>query len=222
MYFYFLAEDLSSKFLIDELMIKFKHAYSDVYYDCKAFRGIGGFTKKNTVKETKTGKLLNDLTTYLRGFNKKLTGIDATIVVMLDNDERCTDAFRKELEEIIINNNITVDHILAIAVEEMEAWLLGDINALYEAYPNAKKNIVLSYKQDSICGTWETLANAIYPGGLVKMKKECPTYIEKGKIKAEWAARIGKHMNIYNNASPSFQHFISEMTNRLDNVFLKA
>lgn len=218
MYFYFLAEDLSSKFLIDELMSKFQHIYKDLYYDCKAFRGIGGFTKKNTVKETKTGKLLNDLSTYLRGFNKKLTGINATVIVILDNDERCADSFRKEIEDTISHNNITIDHILAIAVEEMEAWLLGDSNALYKAYPNAKKNIVSGYKQDSICGTWETLANAIYPGGLAKMKKECPTYMEKGKIKSEWAARVGKHMDIHNNASPSFQYFISEMTKRLDNA----
>ena len=42
------------------------------FYSCKYFHGIGGFAKKGTVKEIKTGKLLNDLVTYLKGYDKSL------------------------------------------------------------------------------------------------------------------------------------------------------
>ena len=214
MYFYYLIEDQSGKRLIDELMKKVKFEYPDIEYACKAFHGIGGFTKKNTVKETKTGKLLNDLSTYLRGFNKSLKDADAAVVVVLDNDDRDTAAFKAELKNIIKNNSITVDHIFALAVEEIEAWLLGDAAAVLNAYPKAKKSVLTDYVQDSICGTWEVLANAVYPGGLSKMNKDCPTYREKGKIKSDWAEKIGAFMDIDNNKSPSFNCFIKELKAR--------
>ena len=214
MYFYFLTEDESSRILIEILMNKVQLQYPELLYECKSFRGIGGFTKKNTVKETKTGKLLNDLTTYLKGFDKALRGIDATVVVVVDNDDRKTESLRGALEEIVENNGIQLDHIFAIAIEEVEAWLLGDKKAVLEAYPNAKKIFLNDYIQDSICGTWELLANAIYPGGLTKMHKECPTYREKGKKKAEWSKNIGMAMDIQNNLSPSFNYFMDEILKR--------
>lgn len=214
MYFYFLTEDESSKILIEVLMAKVQLQYPDVLYECKSFRGIGGFTKKNTVKETKTGKLLNDLTTYLKGFDKALRGIKATAVVVVDNDDRETEVLKEELKEIVRANGIQLDHIFAIAVEEIEAWLLGDKKAVLEAYPGAKKAVLNAYIQDSICGTWELLANAIYPGGLAKMHKECPSYREKGKKKAEWSKNIGMAMDIQNNLSPSFNYFMGEVLKR--------
>lgn len=215
MYFYFLIEDQSGETLIHKVMQKMQDKYSDLYYDCKAFKGIGGFTQKNTVKETKNGKLLDSLTTYLRGFNKSLANTDSTVVVVLDNDDRNTEEFTQTLKALVEQNSITIDHIFAIAVEEMESWLLGDFTAILTAYPNAKQNVINSYVQDSICGTWELLADAIYPGGLTKMKKECPTYKEKGLIKSEWASNIGTYMDLNKNQSPSFNYFIKEIERRL-------
>lgn len=69
MFVYFLLEDMSSGVLIDILMEKFVARYPNASYKSRSFKGLGGFTKKNTVKETRTGKLLDDLATYLRGFN---------------------------------------------------------------------------------------------------------------------------------------------------------
>lgn len=222
MYFYFLVEDSSGKVLVDLLMKKIQSKYRDIdiYYDIKAFKGLGGFTKKNTVKETKTGKLLNDLTTFLKGFNKSLGGLsyNATVVIVVDNDNRNTEDFRRTLDEIVDRNSITIDHVFAIAVEEMEAWLIGDINAVLTAYPNAKRHVLDEYIQDSICGTWETLANAIYRGGLAKMRKECPSYMDIGRVKAEWAKKIGTYIDIENNNSPSFKMFMEEVQRRCVNM----
>ena len=177
MHFQYLIEDQSSAVLIDEIMIKVIEKHPNITYDCKAFKGIGGFTKKNTVKETKSGKLLNDLATYLRGFNKSLSGIPAVIVVILDNDDNDTDEFRRSLENVANQNMITMDYVFCIAVEEVEAWLLGDESAILTAYPNARMAPLYSYVQDSICGTWEVLADVVYPGGVQKIRKNKFSYI---------------------------------------------
>lgn len=218
MHFQFLIEDQSGAALIEILMKRISLTNEGTTYNCKPFKGIGGFTKKNTVKETKSGKLLNDLATYLRGFNKSLQYIPAVIIVVLDNDTRNTEEFAAELNRVAQQNMITVDHVFCIAVEEVEAWLLGDEDAILAAYPLAKVQQLHAYVQDSICGTWEVLADAVYPGGVSKLKKECSTYIEIGNCKIEWAQKIGSHMNLEHNNSPSFNHFITEITKRLSIV----
>lgn len=215
MHFQFLIEDQSSAALIEILMQRISLTNEYVTFNCKSFKGLGGFTKKNTVKETKTGKLLNDLATYLRGFNKSLQNISAVIIVVLDNDTRNTEDFLSELNQIAHQNMIDVDHVFCIAIEEVEAWLLGDEAAILAAYPSAKLQQLHTYVQDSICGTWEVLADVIYPGGTSKLKKDCPTYIEIGKCKSEWAQKIGVHMDIAHNNSPSFNYFITEINKRL-------
>ena len=55
MHFQYLVEDQSGAALIRILMQKIVELYPNATYDCKGFRGIGGFTRKNTIKETKTG-----------------------------------------------------------------------------------------------------------------------------------------------------------------------
>lgn len=215
MHFQFLIEDQSSAALIEILMRKISLGNENITFNCKSFKGIGGFTKKNTVKETKSGKLLNDLAIYLRGFNKSLQNIPATVIVVLDNDQHETEVFLTQLKQLAYQNKITVDCVFCIAVEEMEAWLLGDEAAIQAAYPSAKLAKLRTYKQDSICGTWEFLAEVVYPGGISKLKKECQTYMEVGKCKSEWAKNIGIHMDITCNNSPSFNYFIAEINKRI-------
>lgn len=218
MHFQFLVEDQSGAALIEILMQRISRTNGSITYNCKSFKGLGGFTKKNTVKETKSGKLLNDLATYLRGFNKSLQYIPAVIFVVLDNDTRDTEKFLAELNRVAQQNMITVDHVFCVAVEEIEAWLLGDEVAILAAYPRAKVQPLHTYIQDSICGTWEVLADVIYPGGVTKLKKECQTYLEIGECKSEWAQKIGSHMNMEHNNSPSFNYFMTEINKRLSIV----
>lgn len=215
MHFQFLIEDKSSAALIEILMQKIASAEKNVTFSCNAFKGLGNFIKKNTVKEIKTGKLLNDLAMYLRGFNKSLQWFPSALFVVLDNDDRNTDEFRENLKQVSLKNGITIDHVYCIAVEEIEAWLLGDENAILAAYPDAKLAKLHAYVQDSICGTWEVLAEVVYPGGIVKLQKDCSSYIEVGKCKNEWAKNIGVHMDISHNKSTSFMYFISEINKRI-------
>ena len=215
MHFQYLVEDQSGAALIRILMQKIVELYPNATYDCKGFRGIGGFTRKNTIKETKTGKLLNDLATYLRGFDRSLQSFPSVIIVVLDSDDHDVQQFRSELEAVAMQNMIKIDHVFCLAVEEIEAWLLGDRHALLSAYPYAKMHVLNTYVQDSICGTWEVLADAVYPGGTSKLSREHASFIEIGKLKAEWAQNIGIHMDLKSNESPSFNDFIHEIERRL-------
>lgn len=217
MHFQFLIEDLSGRILIEQVMSKLIAARKDITCDYKAFRGIGGFQKKWDPKTAKTQKLLNDLPIFLRGYNRSLSvsGYKAALIIVLDNDQNNPDEFNKKLEELAKAQNISIDYVFCVAVEEMEAWLLGDRNAVLTAYPNARISILNEYEQDSICGTWEKLASAIYSGGLAKFKKENITYKDVGKQKCEWAEQIGQHMDVHINQSLSFQRFVRAIEKRL-------
>ena len=60
------------------------------------------------------------------------------------------------------------------------------------------------------------MADVVFKGGLKKFKKECPTYREVGRYKAEWAEQIGAYLDLNNNKSPSFQFFISALRARVE------
>ena len=214
MYYQLLIEDQSGAALLAIIMEKVKQTYPAITYNIKPFHGIGHITKKNTVKETKTGKLLNDLATYLRGFNRSLQHIPSVIVVVLDNDDNDPAEFKRSLEKVAEQNKIAVDHVFCLAIEEIEAWILGDEAAILAAYPNAKQASLRRYTQDSICGTWETLADVVYNGGQKEMRKR--HFSERGRIKEEWARSIGPHLDLSKNQSPSFKIFISEIYKRAD------
>ena len=66
MYFQFLIEDPSGQILVERVMEKIKAVHPGMEYSCKSFHGIGGFTRRNTVKETKDGsaKLKKDGQSY--------------------------------------------------------------------------------------------------------------------------------------------------------------
>lgn len=219
MYVQFLIEDRSTEKLVCHVMDKLKARYSDKYidYDTRSFKGIGHLPKKGTAIERKTGQLLNDLPMFLRAFDKKLRKLPgAVIIVVLDNDKRDQTEFQRQLKELSEQNMILIDHAFCIAVKEMEAWLLGDIEAIEKAYPNAKKTAIKDYVQDEIGDTWEILANMIYPGGVNKLQKNASgSYGLIGEMKAEWADRIRKMLELDKNISPSFNAFIHELTIRV-------
>lgn len=212
MHIQFLIEDLSGQVLIQKVMEKLAGSFT---YDCKPFKGIGGFKKKEKVTDIKTNKLLTDLVIYLKGYDKAFQNYDACIFVVLDNDTRNTAEFRRELEQKAEDLNMSTECVFCIAVEEMEAWLLGDEKALLQAYPDVKISKYRDYVQDSICGTWEFLADIVYKGGIKNFRKQCPTYREIGKYKAEWAERIGSYLDLEDNKSESFQYFIENLRRRI-------
>lgn len=219
MYFQFLIEDRSTEILVNHVMDKLKDQYTgnDIFWNVKSFSGIGHLQKKGNVMQQKTEKLLNNLPRYMRGIGKALQKMpNAALIVVLDNDKRDIQQFKQELEDTAVSNMILCDYVFCVAIKEMEAWLLGDTEAIRAAYPNAKMQYIKKYEQDAICETWEVLADMVYPKGLTELRKKAGNaYTEIGKAKCEWADRIGRHIHLHENNSPSYQYFINELEKRI-------
>lgn len=144
--------------------------------------------------------LLDQLPRLLRGY-AKTPGVDA-VVVVLDTDQRDCKTFLQELKELAVACGTQSTTMFRLAIEELEAWYLGDQPALLKAFPRAKLSVLAGYVQDSQCDTWELMANAVYPGGATAVKRV--GWPLPGQIKNEWAEKIGPHMSLYSNRSPSF------------------
>ena len=101
-------------------MKKIQRLYPDkeILYDSKAFAGIGHLRTTGNVMERKGGNLLNNLQMYLKAFDKTLRnmGNQAAIIVVLDNDQREPEEFRRQLEQVAINSLLLTHYIYAIAV----------------------------------------------------------------------------------------------------------
>lgn len=168
------------------------------------YRGIGRLPKGlNPAGDPAKRILLDQLPRLLRGYGKT-PGIDA-VVVVLDTDTRNCAAFLRELVSIAAACHSPVNTLFRLAIEELEAWYLGDRAALLSAYPKAKVDILNRYTQDSVCNTWEFLADAVHSGGSLAIKRA--GWPLPGQIKHEWAEKIGPRMNPAQNLSPSFRKF---------------
>jgi hypothetical protein len=168
------------------------------------YKGIGRIPPGLTPKTEASKRILLDrLPKILRGIGKT-PGIDA-VVVVLDTDNRDCGAFLAELKQIANESDSVSDTLFRLAVEEIEAWYFGDQAALLTAYPRAKRDVLGKYIQDSVCGTWELLADAVHTGGSAAIKKA--GWPLPGQVKHEWAQKIGPLMVPGRNISPSFGKF---------------
>jgi len=197
-----LVEDSSGEKLLQSLLPQILGPLGDPHtWRLHAYKGIGRIPRGLVATGDPAKRiLLNQLPRLLRGYGNT-PGIDA-VVVVLDADERNCKAFLKELNAVATTINPKPNTLFRLAIEETEAWYFGDRDALKRAYPKAKADVLNRYVQDSVCNTWELLADAVYPGGSGAIKKA--GWPLPGQIKHEWAERIGPLMSIKKNVSPSF------------------
>lgn len=171
-------------------------------------RGIGKLPDHPEAKpNTKDPTLLHNLPSKLRAYGNKERD-DVVVVVLVDLDDRpdCT-AFKKELTDLLHFCPKKPNTLFRIAIEELEAWFLGDQQAIKQAYPHAKQQVLDTYVQDSQCGTWEKLAEAVYLGGLAALEKHGKRSVKLLEQKQIWAKKISPCLDIEKNQSPSFQYF---------------
>lgn len=208
MHFEILIEDLSGKKALDILiptLIGPEHTFK-----VHPYKGIGRIPK-NLAGNNDASKriLLTQLPKLLRGYGNTFTNYPedypAVVILVCDLDSKDLKSFRNELCAVLNTCNPKPNTRFCVAIEEGEAWFLGDIPALKKAYPKAKDAVLSTYINDSICGTWEKLADAIFPGGSAALSKK--GWIAIGTEKSIWAEKITPHMDVNNNASPSFGYF---------------
>lgn len=208
MHFEILAEDQSGKKSLDILAPKIvgdSHSFRII-----AYKGLGRVPQNLTAApDASNRQLLDNLPRLLRGYGKTYARYSknylAAVIVVCDLDKKCLKALRQQLYGILNNCNPKPLARFCIAKEEVEAWLLGDIPAIKSAYPKAKDKVLKAYENDSVCGTWEYLANAVYPGGEKALSKKGWQIV--GREKSIWAEKIAPRMDVESNKSPSFHYF---------------
>ncbi len=207
MHFEILTEDASGGAAVDIILTKILgHNGEEHSWRVHPYRGIGRIPK-NIHKAGDPSKriLLGQLPRLLRGYGRSLDPAWAAVVVVVDLDRRDCESFKHELLEVLNACDPRPNTLFRIAIEEIEAWFLGDRNAVRAAYPRAKDAVLNRYSQDSICGTWEVLANIVHPGGAARLSRQGWPHI--GEAKYCWATNIASKMNVDANLSQSFRVF---------------
>lgn len=215
MHFQILVDDQSGKAMLDTLVPKIigdRHTF-----DVKAYKGIGRIPQKLTKPADASKRiLLDNLPRLLAGYGKSWPVGYGAVVVVCDLDDKCLKSFRAELQAILSVCRPAPVVRFCIAIEEGEAWFLGDIQAIKSAYPGAKSVLLDGYVPDSICGTWERLADAISKGGSKRLAEQ--GWQTVGAEKSAWARHITPNMDVANNRSPSFNYFRNKLIALAENA----
>ena len=198
----FLVEDQSGRAALEILVPRMLGPAST--YRIHSYKGVGRLPRGLRPKSDADKRILLDqLPRVLRGY-----GSDPgrqIVVVICDLDDKSRPEFLAELNQMLDRctprPRIT---LFCLAIEEFEAWYLGDLAAVRKAYPRANARVLESYVNDSICGTWEVLADATYPGGSKALARL--GWSAEGEQKSIWARMISPHMDIDGNRSPSFRY----------------
>ncbi|MBI2506286.1 MAG: DUF4276 family protein [Candidatus Latescibacteria bacterium] len=156
------------------------------------------------------GDLLKKLPSRLQGYRAWMPS-DWRIMVLIDEDRQDCRKLKFQLERIAREAGFTTKSsarsgrsfqvLNRLAVEELEAWFFGDVNAILQAFPRIPRHLgkKSGYRDpDAIAGgTWEALERILQRAG----------YFPGGLPKIETARRIARFMNPGINRSKSFQVF---------------
>ena len=211
MHFEILVEDASGKALLEQVVPKIlgpkgkPNQYRIVNIQELKHRVMAELPRKQARTLPWDTILYQTLTIQLRAYSKALVRKKGVVVIVVDLDSRYLEQFRKNLEDIFQKYAPNLEGGIRLAVEEIEAWILGDLSAIRRAYPLVREYVLRSYEQESICGTWEVLADAVFHGGSERLTEIGYPLI--GREKCRWAENIGQYIDVDKNRSPSFHAF---------------
>jgi hypothetical protein len=210
MHFEFLIEDQSGAKAMEILCPKIIGS-SEHTHRIHSYRGGGrDIPSKGSGVSPNKRIFFNRLPSLLKGFGKtypeQVNGQACYIIVICDLDNENEFDFMIKLNSILDACPYKPVVRFCLSIEEFEAWYLGDLDAVRAAYPRAKATILRRYVNDSICGTWELLADAVFSGGSSALKRQ--GWQRVGEEKSKWAENIAQNMDIDVNKSPSFRGMV--------------
>ena len=121
-------------------------------------------------------------------------------IILRDNDGADCAVLKQKLVSLVPPKS--PGYLVRIVCQELEGWLLGDMQAVAAAYPGAARH--QSFKKLSNTDP-EILTNA----------SELMRYLTGTRAKVVRAGLIAKHMQPANNRSVSFQVFVSGLSKLL-------
>lgn len=116
------------------------------------------------------------------------------VIIIHDQDSSDCKILKTELQNLV-NTVSDVPCLIRIACRELEAWYIGDMDALQAIYPQFN---VSKYKN------WSVFRNPDICNASFELKRIIPTF-QKGIVSKE----ITKHIDLDKNKSESFNHLIT-------------
>lgn len=157
--------------------------------------------------------LLAKLPNRLRGYAHWLPARWGICVIVDEDREDCRQ-LKRGLEDVAKNSGFVTRSrakgkpfrlLNWLAIEELEAWLLGDVEAMVRAYPRVPPTLASRSRfrdPDAVPGgTWEALERVLQDSG----------YHEGGLQKIAVARAIAAHMEPSRNRSQSFGGFVGAL-----------
>lgn len=153
--------------------------------------------------------LLRKLPARLKGYSSFAVQQGYGVVILVDEDREDCCELKDRIESIVKNSGLASVSsgasnpvvLSRIVVEELEAWLLGDPQAVVAAYPKIPVSYIKTKKYrdpDAIRGgTAEALEHLLKRYG----------YIADSMRKTDVAVSIATHMDVSSNISRSFNTF---------------
>ncbi|HAG85362.1 MAG TPA: hypothetical protein DCL61_30510 [Cyanobacteria bacterium UBA12227] len=197
MHIEFLVEELSAEVALRNLVPKMMP--EEVTFEIHSYQGKSA--------------LLRKLPQRLQGYKQWLPP-DWRIVILIDQDREDCRVLKSKLEKIAADaglitksvaqnnkNNSSFQVLNRLAIEELESWFCGDVDAIVAAYPKVSPHLAqqATYRNpDEIAGgTWEALERTLQRHG----------YHLGGLEKVNAAREISAYMEPQHNRSRSFQVF---------------
>lgn len=194
MHIEFLVEEPSAQAALQNLVPKI--CGENISFDIHAYRS--------------KSDLLNKLPKRLKGYRNFLPP-DWRIVVLLDEDREDCVSLKENLDKAakdaglvakgMAKNDPRFQVLNRIAIEELEAWFFGDVEAIHQAYRGVPLTLGTksAYRDpDAIKGgTWEAMERELQRAG----------YFKSGLAKIKAARAISANMVPSRNRSRSFQAF---------------
>lgn len=134
MHFEILVEDQSGKKSLDILVPKI--IGNEHTFKIHSYKGIGRIPKKLKPNENANKRILLDqIPRVLQGYGKAFADYDASVIIVCDLDDRCLKDFKRELIDILDSCSPKPVAKFCFAIEDGEAWFLGDVSAIKKSLP---------------------------------------------------------------------------------------